>query len=560
MLHFKARPRKSPTLDAELTNSERRVMRMFREAMEKTRNIVIAREGQILDALLHRPADAVVDLVPVDPYLDIQPELEAELLAELQSGGRRVTLPTIEKAVVSFRFDAARPEASAWAKKEAGKMIRDATQEQLDVVREYVSRGALGDFTPQQIARGLRDTIGLTSQQAGWVENFRDREIKRLEDTGMSRDRAVRESEKATQRYHDRIHRYRTETIARTEVLSASHEGRRQAWQQGLEEGFISPYAKKEWSTEIDGRECSTCGPLDGTQAMITGDFPGGDPPIHPNCRCDVLLIPEDIDPDVAALSDDDLDTLIDDLLENPPVAPPETYLSPDEGASFEDIRGSADNILARADSDYTGDPVLREIYRERGYDGRPQIVTAAELDRLAAEGAPILYRGVTQDPFVEEFRRGEYFAGRGVFGSGTYSSTSPNTALRFANDDPNRVVRFTMAPGSRVIDQEDLFKEMSAYRRERDAFFRQRVDEIDTLISTAPTEQVAEELRATREGVLEVKAAQDEVLKGSGRFAASRGYDAIRVTGVDDDGEEYVIGLNRSRMVLQDTNGISDA
>jgi len=319
MLHFKARPRKSPTLDAELTNSQRRIMALFRTAMERTRRAVIGMEGQILDALLHRPTDTVVNMIPVDPYQDIQEELQAELLGELQSGGLRVKLPTMEKQVLSYRFDAQRPEASAWAEKEAGKLIREVTQEQINVVREYVRRGALGDFTPQQIARGLRDTIGLTSEQAQWVENFRDREIARLEDTGMTRDRAVRESEKATQKYHDRIHRYRTETIARTEVLRASHEGRRQAWQQGIEEGFISAYAQKEWSTEIDGRQCDICGPLDGTRAAITGDFPDGDPPIHPNCRCDVLLIPEDIDPDVAALSDDDLDALIDDLLADMP-------------------------------------------------------------------------------------------------------------------------------------------------------------------------------------------------------------------------------------------------
>lgn len=319
MLHFKARPRKNPTLDAELTNGERRIMGLFRTAMEETRRTVVGLEGQILDALLHRPIETVVNLIPVDPYLDIQGPLQAELLAELQSGGLQAKIPAIRKEVISFRFDAERPEAAAWAEKEAGRLIREVTQQQVDVVREYVRAGALGEFTPQQIARGLRDTIGLTEEQSRWVENFRDREIKRLEDTGMSRDRAVAESERATQRYHDRIHRYRTETIARTEVLRSFHEGRRQAWQQGIEEGFISAYSQKEWSTEIDGRECQICGPLDGTRVGITGEFPDGDPPIHPNCRCDVLLIAEEIDPDVAALSDDDLDALIDDLLADTP-------------------------------------------------------------------------------------------------------------------------------------------------------------------------------------------------------------------------------------------------
>jgi hypothetical protein len=317
MLVFKARPRKDPTLDAKLTNSERRIMRLYSKAMKEVRDEVIRDEGKILDAIMHRPIETVVNLVPVDPWLAMQRDLQDELLAELIASGQAVKLPKIQKATISYRFDAERPEAAAWAEKEAGRLIVEVTQDQVNTVREYVRAASMGDYTPREVAAGLRDTIGLTTQQAGWVENFRAREIERLQtERGMSPSQAYEASERATSRYHDRIHRYRTETIARTEILRASHEGRRESWQQGIEQGFISPYAEKQWVTELDGRECEICGPLDGETVGINADFSQGEPPIHPNCRCTVILIPESVDADLEGLTDDALEALIDDLLD----------------------------------------------------------------------------------------------------------------------------------------------------------------------------------------------------------------------------------------------------
>ena len=317
MLVFRARPRKDPTESPALTNSERRVMRILGEAMREVRAQVIRDEGKILDAVMHSGLDKIANLVTVEPWLEAQPALQEELLAELISGGQRVKLPAMQKATMSFGFDATRPEAARWAEKEAGQLIVEVVEEQRQVVRGYVSSALMGEYTPQQVARGLRSTIGLTQQQAGWVENFRQRQIDQRMGAGRSFDQAFAESEKATQQYHDRIHKYRTETIARTEILRASAEGRKEAWQQGVEEGFIDPSWVKTWSTEQDARTCDECGPLDGETAPVLGDFPWGDPPLHPNCRCTLLLDePQEEGEDFSALSDDELEALIFDLMD----------------------------------------------------------------------------------------------------------------------------------------------------------------------------------------------------------------------------------------------------
>ena len=313
MLVFKARRRRDPTISPFLTPSQKRVMGYFRDAMNTVRDDVISNEGKLLDAIMHRPLDDIVDMIPMDPWLDTQEKLADELLGDLVDGGHRYSrqVPTMQKATVTFRFDDTRPEGSIWARNRAGGLITEVTQGQRQVVRQFVGDSLMAGDPPRTIARNLRNTIGLTTQQAGWVRNFDDRLVSQFVNEGLTVAQAQARAAPQTARYHSRIHRYRTETIARTEILSASHEGRRQAWGQGLQEGFISPTAAQEWSAEVDNRVCSICESYDQTRVPIGQQFPDGDPPIHPMCRCDVLLI-DDL-PDRVNVEGDELPGLVEE-------------------------------------------------------------------------------------------------------------------------------------------------------------------------------------------------------------------------------------------------------
>jgi SPP1 gp7 family putative phage head morphogenesis protein len=78
----------------------------------------------------------------------------------------------------------------------------------------------------------------------------------------------------------------RSQVIARTETAKADVAGNLNAYREsGQVEG-------KRWLTAPDC--CDECLELDGETAGIDEDFPddGGDgPPLHPNCRCDVLPV-----------------------------------------------------------------------------------------------------------------------------------------------------------------------------------------------------------------------------------------------------------------------------
>jgi SPP1 gp7 family putative phage head morphogenesis protein len=323
MLIFKVRRRRSPMASPALTNSQRRIVKIVSSAMDEVRAGTIANEGKILDALQHSTADKVLSLVPVEPWLAIQEPIQEELLAELRDAGAAVKVTPMEKATIRYSFDGARPEAAAWAAKEAGLLIREITEEQRALIRGFLSRSQMGEMDVRQVARQLRDVVGLTSQQAVWVENHRNTRISELmTDKGMTFDQAFEASDASTARYQARVHKMRAETIARTETLRAARQGQKQSYSQARAEGFMR-FTVLEWSTAEDDRVCEICGPLNGLQIPMDGQFPGVDDwtdGAHINCRCEAVPVDLPPDGDLATLSDADLFAEMERLIEEKPL------------------------------------------------------------------------------------------------------------------------------------------------------------------------------------------------------------------------------------------------
>lgn len=241
---------------------------------------------------------------------------------------------------VRFQFNIRNPAAERWLADHSSKLITEILDDQRMMIRGYLQDGMAAGLNPRTVALdlvgrvgkgGLREggVIGLTSSQVEWVTSYErdlrsanplitiDREVdgkivkgRNLRDSRF--DGAVRKAVKAGEpipdetiskmvnTYENRALRYRAESIARTEAMTALHESQQQAMEQAVETGAIS---KQDvtfiWRATNDDRTRDSHAAMDGQEVgmgemFITGDgnaleFPGdpnGDPSETINCRC----------------------------------------------------------------------------------------------------------------------------------------------------------------------------------------------------------------------------------------------------------------------------------
>jgi hypothetical protein len=126
---------------------------------------------------------------------------------------------------------------------------------------------------------------------------------------GVPRDKVERLVAKRAQK----LLTYRTEMIARTEMVWSAQTSQFEYWQRLMNAGLIPPTSKRIWVVNDDDRLCEQCAPMDGAVVAFHDNFqssqlglpgeplrdrPGGVvesdyPPLHPMCRCFTSLVIE---------------------------------------------------------------------------------------------------------------------------------------------------------------------------------------------------------------------------------------------------------------------------
>ncbi|MCX6544267.1 MAG: phage minor head protein [Acidobacteria bacterium] len=187
-----------------------------------------------------------------------------------------------------LRFDLTNQMAVAWANNNAARLIVEISAETQAAVRQAVVRSMRGELTLQEVAKYVRGIVGLTAKQEQAVNAVYDKAIEQ----GVSAADALAES----QGYAETLRKYRSEVIARSEVLRASNAGQRLIWQQGKAAGLLQGM-EQIWIATKDDRLCPICCEMDHTTVPIghPWTFPDGrqdmEPQgIHPQCRCTVAL------------------------------------------------------------------------------------------------------------------------------------------------------------------------------------------------------------------------------------------------------------------------------
>lgn len=237
------------------------------------------------------------------------PDISDSLAAEVIRSGEAGYAALPDAISVRFRFDAKDPRAIAWAENRAGTMIVQIGEETLQKVREIIARSLTQGTGIPAAAREIERIVGLHARWQTAVDNFYEREFSRFSES-MSLDDAINAAEKSALEYHDRLVAARAMNIARTEILAAQNIGQVLSWYQAAENGVLDlATAEKEWVAGPDGWKgidvCDECMDLAGQRVPVTSVFTNGEfsPPLHPNCRCTMNLIPMvDVEAEIAAL------------------------------------------------------------------------------------------------------------------------------------------------------------------------------------------------------------------------------------------------------------------
>lgn len=221
-----------------------------------------------------------------------------DLLDQALLNPETVAAAQLTQSQIAVSFNLIDQNVVDWAKQHAGELIVQITEDVRQSVRDLVTSSVGGVYTPQELAREVYQFIPLHSRFAQAVVNYRDRLFKQFVQQGVEPDVAKARTLKLAEKYADKLTRVRSKVIARTEVMTASAQGTYAGWGQAFQQGLIVPGTRKQWLTAEDERVCPWCGPMD--KELVSswdGAFSNGliTAPAHPNCRCDVILVPPEV-------------------------------------------------------------------------------------------------------------------------------------------------------------------------------------------------------------------------------------------------------------------------
>jgi len=208
---------------------------------------------------------------------------------EIEGNGVRAVKPAVLKimgngaqkaytiAEFAETFDVLNVRSVELADKICSRMVTNVTEKTKEGISTYIREGIREGKSMPKIAKELRPFVGLTKSQTESVLNYR----KLLGDKDKFPKLTAAEIDHKVQRYADKTHRQRMQTIARTETARAQSEG----YLLGLEDAGVE---KVEFSATASACE-ELCQPLNGNEYTI--EESRGMIPVHPRCTCSWLPV-----------------------------------------------------------------------------------------------------------------------------------------------------------------------------------------------------------------------------------------------------------------------------
>jgi len=289
--------------------------------------------------------------------------------------------------------------------------------------------------------------------------------------------------------------------------------------------------------------------------------------PAHPNCLCFFTEVVEDPNAFVQRLErfrdNPDSDPELQEYWQR-------TFAKPsEEEETTPSFPSVPKKTLERAmhDPDYLsqqlnashGDIVLQDMAKEVGFDKKPTLLSKEEMDAYIQQGNRELLRGIAgregkAEKYVEQFKTGEYFAGKGVYGNGTYTAYGEDrmeVAKQFADGVEKNILRMALKKDAKIISYDALIEmqkaEFTALQEEERALRRKAWREADRIYHETGDDDKAEMFLKEAAKKWEEMEKFRRVLADPGRYALYKGYDAI-----DIPSPGFMLVLNRGKVFVQ--------
>lgn len=228
------------------------------------------------------------------------PERFGELAIDMRAGfiaGSGLAYAAVNGASINLSFELVNPYAVTYAQRKLPQIVAMYQEGARQIIRDIVTESVGGKHTPQEAAKLIRESIGLTPRYEQAVRNLE----ARLLAEGISGERL----ETKVDKYRQKLLRSRSLTIARTEINQAAVAGQRALWNEAANQGlFDRQTATRVWRTSNEGftnrgnpTPCPICAPLDGQVITFNGVYTHPEmgnvnvfrevlngPPLHPSC------------------------------------------------------------------------------------------------------------------------------------------------------------------------------------------------------------------------------------------------------------------------------------
>jgi hypothetical protein len=313
--------------------------------------------------------------------------------------------------------------------------------------------------------------------------------------------------------------------------------------------------------TAIGGAPCEKCAQNIGQVVELGSSFNSGQiqPPAHPHCRCNLLPEIPDYEGYLNSLGYQvsPTDGGMTEIPKPKKVGKAHGGIQEDELLRLGKTRRKASLSSERA---VGGDPVLREAFDVADYNGVPKVLSPEEFEKLATTADARVYRGISPtstksaSELAREYLEGDHYAGYGIHGNGTYTSTVRRTAeiyseQGFATNKVGDILDILIPDTGNYISHIGDKSPLSALR----TAIKKDIDDEVLLLKR-------ERFRLLSDGTDDVAAALDERIEDlyaakysiddNGVLATLGGYDGIIVETSQE--EMYYIILNRAKVIVK--------